>query len=98
MKVLQILKTIRNVRLVFSNIPERQKEVLYAIAKDGEARQVTSSAFIKRHRLASASAVQSAIKKLLDKDFITEINKTYSLTDRLFALWIKTVYGTGFRL
>ena len=60
--------------------------------------QVTSSAFIKRHRLASASAVQSAIKKLLDKDFITEINKTYSLTDRLFALWIKTVYGTGFRL
>lgn len=63
--------------------------MLYAIAKDGEARQVTSSAFIKRHRLASASAVQSAIKKLLDKDFITEINKTYSLTDRLFALWIK---------
>ena len=85
-------------REILSNIPERQKEVLYAIAKDGEARQVTSSAFIKRHRLASASAVQSAIKKLLDKDFITEINKTYSLTDRLFALWIKTVYGTGFRL
>ena len=85
-------------REILSNIPERQKEVLYAIAKDGEARQVTSSAFIKRHRLASASAVQSAIKKLLDKDFITEINKTYSLTDRLFALWIKTVYGIGFRL
>lgn len=83
---------------ILSHIPERQKEVLYAIAKDGEARQVTSSAFIKRHRLTSASAVQSAIKKLLDKDFITEINKTYSLTDRLFALWIKTVYGTGFRL
>ena len=85
-------------REILSHIPERQKEVLYAIAKDGEARQVTSSAFIKRHRLTSASAVQSAIKKLLDKDFITEINKTYSLTDRLFALWIKTVYGTGFRL
>lgn len=85
-------------REILSNIPERQKEVLYAIAKDGEARQITSAAFIKRHRLASASAIQSAVKKLLEKDFITEINKTYSVTDRLFALWIRTIYGSGFQL
>lgn len=85
-------------REILSNIPERQKEVLYAIAKDGEARQITSAAFVKRHRLVSASAVQSAVKKLLEKDLVTEINKTYSVTDRLFALWIKTLYGTGFQL
>ncbi|WP_262497927.1 hypothetical protein [Porphyromonas gulae] len=26
--------------------------------------------------------------------FITGINKVYSLTDKLFAMWINTLYGT----
>lgn len=36
-------------REILSNIPEKQKELLYAIAKDGEAERITSAAFIKRH-------------------------------------------------
>lgn len=80
-------------REILSNIPERQKELLYAIAKEGEASRVTSAAFIKRHRLTSASSVQSALKKLLEKDVITEINKRFSVTDKLFAMWINRMYG-----
>ena len=57
--------------------------MLYAIAKDGEVKRITSAAFIKRHSLPSASSVQSAIQKLLEKDLITEKNKTFSLTDKL---------------
>ena len=57
-------------REILSNIPEKQKELLYAIAKEGEAERITSAAFIKRHSLASASSVQSAMKKLLEKDII----------------------------
>jgi len=83
---------------ILSNIPEKQKELLYAIAKEGEAEQITASVFIKRHNLTSASSVQSAIKKLLDKDIVTEINKTYSVTDKLFAMWINGVYGNGYEL
>lgn len=79
-------------REILSNIPEKQKELLYAIAKEGEAERITSAEFIKRHKLASASSVQSAAKKLLEKDLITEINKTFSLTDRLFAMWIRKIY------
>lgn len=82
-------------REILSNIPEKQKELLYAIAKDGEARGITSADFVKRHSLTSASSVQSAAKKLLDKDIITEINKVYSLTDRLFAMWINNIYGVS---
>ena len=77
-------------------IPEKQKELLYAIAKDGEAERVTSAEFIKRHSLSSASSVQSATKKLLEKDIITEIGKVYSLTDKLFAMWINGIYGNKF--
>ncbi len=80
-------------REILSNIPEKQKELLYAIAREGEAEQITSSAFVKRHKLTSASSVQSAMNKLLEKDVITEINKVFSVTDKLFAMWINRIYG-----
>ena len=80
-------------REILSNIPEKQKELLYAIAKEGEAVQILSASFIKRHSLASASSVQTATKKLLEKDIITEVNKVYSVTDKLFAMWINRLYG-----
>ena len=82
-------------REILSNIPEKQKELLYAIAKDGEAERITSAAFIKRHSLTSASSVQSAMKKLLEKDIITEINKVFSVTDKLFAMWMNRLYGNN---
>ena len=77
----------------FADTPEKQKELLYAIAKDGEAERITSGSFIKRHSLTSASSVQSAVKKLLEKDIITEINKVFSVTDKLFSMWINQIYG-----
>lgn len=80
-------------REILSNIPEKQKELLYAIAKDGVAEHITSADFIKRHKLSSASSVQSAANKLLDRDIITEVNKVFSVTDRLFAMWINNMYG-----
>ena len=75
-------------REILSNIPEKQKALLYAIAKEHEAKGITSAEFIKRHSLLSASSVQAAAKKLLEKDYITETQKVYSVTDKLFAMWI----------
>lgn len=80
-------------REILSNVPEKQKTLLYAIAREGEVERITSSDFIKRHSLTSASSVQSATKKLLEKDLITEINKVFSVTDKLFAMWINKIYG-----
>jgi len=85
-------------REILSHVPEKQKELLYAIAKEGEATGLTSAAFLKRHRLPSASSIQSAQKKLLEKDLITETDRRFSLTDKLFALWINQLYGTPFTL
>ncbi len=82
-------------REILSNIPEKQKALLYAIAREGEATRMTSSEFVKRHSLTSASSVQSAMKKLLEKDLITEINKVFSVTDKLFAMWINKIYGNS---
>ena len=82
-------------REILSNIPDKQKELLYAIARDGEAERLTSAQFIKKHNLTSASSVQSAMKKLLEKDLITETGKVYSVSDKLFGMWMNRLYGNG---
>lgn len=80
-------------REILSNIPEKQKELLYAVALDGEASAITSAAFIRKHSLSSASSVQSAVKKLLEKDLITENGKIYAVPDKFFGIWISTQIG-----
>ena len=78
---------------VLSETLEKQKQLLYAIALNGEAEGITSSTFIKRNSLDSASSVQAAAKRLLEKDLIIKESKSYRLTDRLFTLWIKQLHG-----
>lgn len=46
--------------------------------------------------MASASSVQCAAKKLLERDVSTQINGVHSLTDRLLSLWSGRMYGSGF--
>lgn len=80
-------------REILSTMPERQKQLLYAIAREGEASGVTSAAFIRRHSLLSASSVQSALGRLREKDIVTVSGRTYTINDRLFAMWINRLYG-----
>lgn len=65
-----------------------QKELLYAIARDGRACRVTSAQFIKRHRLQSASSVQAAMRKLLEYGIVTVDNNQYYVEDQLFHRWL----------
>lgn len=65
-----------------------QKELLYAIAADRRASQITSSAFIRRHHLKSASSVQAAAKKLLEYAIISTEHNEYYVDDRLMRLWL----------
>ena len=78
---------------ILSALSEKQKPLLYAIAAEGMASRVTSMAFAKKHNLESASAIQSAIKQLLNQNLITEIHKKYSVTDKFFALWMNRIYN-----
>lgn len=65
-----------------------QKELLYAIAKERRARQITSGAFIRKHRLKSASSVQSSIKKLLAYGLVSFENGEHYIADQLMRLWL----------
>ena len=78
---------------MLSQIPARQKELLYAIAKEGKAEKITGGAFIKKHALLSASSVQAAMKKLFELDLITLDDGFYVIPDRFLSLYIRRLMG-----
>ena len=86
-KYLQENDTSLRQQLAF--VSEQQKEVLYAIAAEGEATAITGAAFVKRPQLKSPSSVQHAVKKLLEADMLTQNGRCYSLSDPLLQLWFK---------
>lgn len=69
-------------------LPEKQKLLLITIAKEGRAKAITGSQYVKKYRLTSASSVQAALKGLLEKDFVTTEQGAYSICDKFFALWL----------
>lgn len=81
-------------REILSTIPLKQKELLIAIARMGSVSAITSSEFIYKNRLSSASSVQSASRILLDKNLLTHSGNVYQIADRLLTLWLRRNYGS----
>lgn len=77
---------------LLANIPPKQKVVLQAFAKEGVARNITSSVFIKKYNLNSASSVQSAVRLLLKNDLITQTDGAYRVYDYFFSEWLAKMY------
>ena len=75
-----------------AQLPPRQKTILQAIAREGVARNITSSKFIKKYNLSSASSVQAAVKLLLKNDVLTNTDGAYRIYDYFFSYWLAKVY------
>ena len=86
-----IQQNAKRLQELLAYVTEQQKEVLYAIAADRYVQRITSSDFVKRHYLKSASSVQSAVKRLSDLDLITEQHKSFSVSDPLLRIWITNI-------
>ena len=74
---------------ILSRLPEKQKEILIAIAREGKASAATSGDFIRKYNLHTPSSVQSALKYLIEKDLVTQENKVFQVYDRFFGIWLK---------
>ena len=70
-------------------LPEKQKMVLVALAKNGSSKAITSTAFLHKYGLPSASTVQSAVRGLLEKDFVTYERGSYFVYDLFLGYWIQ---------
>ncbi len=93
-----VLNRIYTYETLFSEIlnllSDRQKECLYAIAKEGKATNITGSSFIKKHALHSSSSVQTASRLLLDKEILTKNGSEYAVYDRFFGFWLQAYFGS----
>lgn len=78
---------------LLTHVPPKQKIVLQAIAKEGTARNITSSKFVKKYNLNSASSVQAAVKLLLKSGILTQNDDdSYRIYDYFFSEWLATAY------
>lgn len=78
-------------------LPEHQKPVI-SQTDDGESRDtilfVDDNSDLRQYmrmatyHLPSASSVQSALRGLIDKEFVTDDFGTYEVYDKFFALWL----------
>ena len=87
-----IMSQENSYKTLLSNLPPRQKMVLQAIAKEGVACNVTSTKFVKRYNLGSASSVQSAVRLLLQNDLITQEDGCYRVYDYFFSTWLSEIF------
>ena len=77
---------------ILYGLAPKQKQLLQAIARDRTVEGITSSDFVKRHRLVSASSVQAALKPLLKNDIVTCEEGTYRIYDYFFADYLAKKY------
>ena len=73
---------------LMTRLTAKQKMLLLALARAGKNIQPTSSEFIKKYHLTSASAVQRSISALQDKDIVTNLNGHYYIYDYFLYFWL----------
>lgn len=77
---------------LLARLAPKQKLMLQAIAKERLVKGITSSAFIKKYNLPSASSVQAALKPLLKNDLVTQDGDAYRVYDYFFSEWLAKSY------
>ena len=69
-------------------LPEKQSRVLIAIGREGNASNITSGKFVKKHGLVSPNSVKAAVPALIDKGLLTMEKGVYQVYDKFFNLWL----------
>ena len=80
-------------REMLSRLTTKQKAVMTAIALEGKAEKITSAAFIRKHKLESASMVQTALRVLKEDEWVSVHENKYVLSDQFLSLWLRQISG-----
>lgn len=77
---------------IFARMSEKQRALLVAISKERKVTAPTGEEFISKYSLRSASAVQGAMRPLIEDETIAFNNGSYFITNRFFSLWLSRRY------
>ena len=69
-------------------LPDGSVRLLRAIAAEGVATGVTSSAFIAKHALGAPSSVSETLTRLIERELAYKTMSGYVVYDRLFGEWL----------
>ncbi|MDR3180350.1 MAG: ATP-binding protein [Prevotellaceae bacterium] len=75
---------------LFDRQSQSQKQLLQALALEGK--NIFSTAYIRAHRLPSASTLQRAVKELFKEGIIEKANDEYFIADPFFKRFITSIY------
>ncbi len=86
---------VANRSLVYHDLYMSQSDasraVLRAVAAEGVVEKPTCKAFLSSHSLGAASTVATAAENLLRDELLYRTGNGYTVYDRLFAAWLKSV-------
>jgi hypothetical protein len=74
---------------LMTRLTAKQKALLMALSRTGRNARPTSSDFIKKFHLSSASAVQRSLSALQEKDILTNENASFFIYDYFLNEWLK---------
>lgn len=74
--------------IMIQSLRPRQIALLFAIAKE-PTKTPFATDYLTRHRLGSLGGVQSAIKRLLEMDYLEKTPSGWKVVDPIFALWLR---------
>ena len=70
-------------------LPDKQLQVLKALAKEGKTATPNKGSFIQKYSLKAASSVSSALTSLVDKELVYRSQEGYSVYDRFMEIWLR---------
>ena len=93
-QVTEAIRTIvRENTMVYQNtiamLPDKQLQVLKALAKEGKTATPNKGSFIQKYSLKAASSVSSALTSLVDKELVYRSQEGYSVYDRFMEIWLR---------
>jgi hypothetical protein bacD2_10047 len=89
-----IQSEIDSYQLLYGMLTENQSTLLRAIAREKVVPAINSTAFIKKYKLKGSSSINTALKVLLDKEYVFKSEQGYHVYDRFMELWLQALpYG-----
>lgn len=86
-----IQSEIDSYQQLYGMLTENQSVLLRAIAREGEVTAINSAAFIKKYGLKGSSSINTALKTLMNKEYVFKSDKGYCVYDRFMKLWLQTL-------
>lgn len=82
---------------LYDMLTENQSALLRAVARERIVSSINSSAFVKKYRLKGPSSINTALKFLINKEYVFKSEEGYCVYDRFMELWLQSLpYASAF--